>query len=90
MPAACEARLHVNAHMWICLLNLTWNHAFSDRTTQSCLGRALCEVIAVDIRVTGSCSEPGGSHGAVGAGVGQQVKPGMCKAGGGWVGGEYI
>ena len=29
---------------------------------------------------------PGGSHGAVGAGVGQQVKPRTCKAGGGWVG----
>jgi hypothetical protein len=32
--------------------------------------------------------EPGGSNGAVGAGVGHQVKPRTCKAGGGWVGGN--
>jgi hypothetical protein len=31
---------------------------------------------------------PWGSNGAVGAGVGQQVKPRTCKAGGGWVGGD--
>ena len=30
---------------------------------------------------------PGGSHGAFGAGAGQQVKPRTCKARGGWVGG---
>jgi hypothetical protein len=32
---------------------------------------------------------PGGFHGAVGVGMEQQVKPRTCKAGGGWVGGDY-
>jgi hypothetical protein len=72
----CGFRKHFGAAGFLGIADfrntLEWRHHMELRNSEAILShpRALA---------------PGGSHGAVGAGVGQQIKPRTCKAGAEWV-----